>query len=340
MTVSIKEVDRSTWISSASLFKDYNFRQLWDYGILSAKRVGAESLHLEIRENDAVLGYADVRIKLIPLLGFGIAYINGGPLVRKGDADDEKRLGSCLAVLKEEFVSKRGLLLRINSLELTADWKQISNISYLKAGFSIAKFPQYRTLVVDISKSLNDVRMQFHQKWRSCLNGSEKKNITISEGVSIDLFEKFNKLFDMLVKRKNFSVDQDGEFFLKVQKHLSDNEKFRIIIAEKDGQILAGHISSIQGDTCVYLLGASSEAGLREKASYLLQWKAITHAKEAGCLFYDLGGIDPDNNPGVYRFKNGLGGIDIFSPTYEAWSGFLKRFIIVAAEQLYKKIKK
>jgi lipid II:glycine glycyltransferase (peptidoglycan interpeptide bridge formation enzyme) len=29
-----------------------------------------------------------------------------------------------------------------------------------------------------------------------------------------------------------------------------------------------------------------------------------------GCEQYDLGGIDPDNNPGVYHFKKGIGGVE------------------------------
>jgi lipid II:glycine glycyltransferase (peptidoglycan interpeptide bridge formation enzyme) len=48
-------------------------------------------------------------------------------------------------------------------------------------------------------------------------------------------------------------------------------------------------------------------------APYALQWKAMQDGKEAGCLYYDLFGIPPDDDPnhpmaGLYRFKTGFGG--------------------------------
>jgi hypothetical protein len=37
-----------------------------------------------------------------------------------------------------------------------------------------------------------------------------------------------------------------------------------------------------------------------------MQW-----LKENGVRWYDLGGIDPDQNPGVYHFKKGMSGLDV-----------------------------
>jgi lipid II:glycine glycyltransferase (peptidoglycan interpeptide bridge formation enzyme) len=61
----------------------------------------------------------------------------------------------------------------------------------------------------------------------------------------------------------------------------------------------------------IYLLGATSEAGLNSKGAYLLQWSMIKWLKENGFKYYDLGGIDPDRNPGVYHFKKGVSGDDV-----------------------------
>jgi lipid II:glycine glycyltransferase (peptidoglycan interpeptide bridge formation enzyme) len=49
-------------------------------------------------------------------------------------------------------------------------------------------------------------------------------------------------------------------------------------------------------------------------AAYLLQWAAIQKAKALGCQWYDLGGIDPEGNPGVYNFKKRMGGKEIILP--------------------------
>jgi lipid II:glycine glycyltransferase (peptidoglycan interpeptide bridge formation enzyme) len=79
-------------------------------------------------------------------------------------------------------------------------------------------------------------------------------------------------------------------------------------LAWHDGDLVAGHIGSFAGDTAVYLLGASTRKGRDLRASYLLQWKVIEHAISNGNDYYDLGGIDQNENPNVYRFKKRLNG--------------------------------
>jgi lipid II:glycine glycyltransferase (peptidoglycan interpeptide bridge formation enzyme) len=71
-------------------------------------------------------------------------------------------------------------------------------------------------------------------------------------------------------------------------------------------------VGSAIGDRGIYLLGATNDQGMKNKGSYLLQWRMIEWLKENGCHWYDLGGIDPDGNPGVYHFKSGLSGKDVY----------------------------
>ena len=85
----------------------------------------------------------------------------------------------------------------------------------------------------------------------------------------------------------------------------------RIWICEQDGVPVAGLVASAMGDSAIYLLGATSDDGLNAKGAYLLQWTLIQWLKENGIRWYDLGGIDPEGNPGVYSFKRGLSGADV-----------------------------
>src|SRR4051794_27392976 len=54
-------------------------------------------------------------------------------------------------------------------------------------------------------------------------------------------------------------------------------------------------------------VGASNDLGRATNAAYLLQWKVIEAASRAACRRYDLGGVDPEGNPGLYRFKQSDG---------------------------------
>jgi lipid II:glycine glycyltransferase (peptidoglycan interpeptide bridge formation enzyme) len=74
---------------------------------------------------------------------------------------------------------------------------------------------------------------------------------------------------------------------------------------------MSGLVGTAMGDTGIYLLGATSDAGMKSKGSYLLQWQMMQQLKARGCRWYDLGGINPDRNPGVYHFKQGLGGQEV-----------------------------
>jgi hypothetical protein len=338
MTLSVKPINKSLWQQESVHFNDLNYRQLWEYGIASAARVGAQSEHVAIYSDDDIIGLADVRIKMIPLVKTGIAYINGGPLVRKGNNFDKNKLGLCLKVIVDEYVCQRKLSLRINLLPTRAEWNQCLESAFHENVFQAStNILQYRTILIDIGQDLEVIRKQFHQKWRNCLNNAEKQGITLVSGTSLELFKKFSQLFAQLRSRKDFDVDQDDIFFMEVQKNLDESEKLFISIAENEGTPVAGHISSVLGDTCVYLLGASSEQALKTKAAYLLQWHAIKVAKEKGCRWYDLGGIDPQNNPGVYHFKQGMGGEEVASPgPFEYYPNGITRAMVVGCENLYR----
>jgi lipid II:glycine glycyltransferase (peptidoglycan interpeptide bridge formation enzyme) len=107
----------------------------------------------------------------------------------------------------------------------------------------------------------------------------------------------------------------------------------RIFLCEKDGQTLNAIVVSALGDSGIYLLGATSEEGLKPRGAYLLQWRALQWLKERGCRWYDLGGINPETNPGVFHFKSGLGGKDVRQlPALELSGNWMSTFCVRAAE--------
>jgi lipid II:glycine glycyltransferase (peptidoglycan interpeptide bridge formation enzyme) len=60
----------------------------------------------------------------------------------------------------------------------------------------------------------------------------------------------------------------------------------------------------------------SGTEDLEKMHKYLLQWEAILSLKASGCKIYDLWGapdefIETDPLWGVYRFKEGLGGVTV-----------------------------
>jgi len=155
---------------------------------------------------------------------------------------------------------------------------------------------------------MDEIRCGLDPKWRGDLAKSEQAGIETTRSVELADFDHFERIFLDLARQKGFMPSQDVRFFKHVQSSAPQDQKFVLHLAWHDGELVAGHLGSFVGNTAVYLLGANTSKGRELRASYLLQWKAIAYGKAVGNSFYDLGGIDQQNNPDVYRFKRRLNG--------------------------------
>lgn len=327
------------WSAAVRALWGYGYQQTWSYGQELAKLRGAKSEHVLIREGDLILAAADVRLKPLPFIGGGLAYVSDGPLI-SATLDDHRfaaSLRTAIEALKQEYMVRRGYVLRIAPPLGTVGRKAEIDQEVIKAGFRDTIGGRRRTMRVDISRPLDQIRRSLAQKWRNGLNASERQKFSISIHEDAEAIALFSRLFDEFVARKGFGVDLHPRFYEQVQRGLLREDRLVTQFVEHEGQPVAGHVSSMLGDTCVYLLGASSPAGLRSKAAYFLQWNTIVLAKQRGLRWYDLGGVDPVGNPGVHHFKQGLGGEDVTAPgPFEVLPGGWRGFVATRAEAIYR----
>lgn len=345
-------LERVEWERHAAGFADHNYRQGWAYSFAAAHRVGATSEHVAIVADGAVRAIVDVRVRSLPLVGGGVAYINGGPLVRSTSeqiAQHTDRLHEAIRALHIEYVRRRGMVLRVLGTLGEPTWNAIQTSAWREAGFQPTTMAAaYRTIVVplrDVSgaaRSTSEIRAALAQKWRNCLNKAERQGIRVTTHRDVSAMSRFTSLYDEFVVRKGVHANHDAAFFLEVQREAcaADDaaaERLTVRFAEREGNLLAGHVSSTLGDTTVYLLGATSPAGLTCNAAYLLQWDTMSQGCELGVTHYDLGGIDPDANPGVFHFKEGMRGLDLTAPgPFEATPRGLRGKVSVSSEKLYR----
>ena len=160
--------------------------------------------------------------------------------------------------------------------------------------------------MLDLSPAMSEIRKSLDQKWRNQLNRAEKNNLKITEGNDDKLYQIFLDLQEEMHDRKKYVPGVDYDEFRDIQKYLPEQLKMIILVCEYEGKALTATIGSLIGDRGIYLLGATGNEGMKMKGAYLLQWRLIEIMRERGCKWYDLGGIDPDNNPGVYHFKSGI----------------------------------
>lgn len=298
---------KEQWHAIISRFEDLNIYQTWPYDVLVHGESQVE--HLVLKDHDRFLSAAQVRIKRVPALRSGVAYVRWGPLwIVKGTQRDPEIFRRAVRALKDEYVLRRGYLLRIFPALFQDQDQDLLSILTEEGYSQVRQKGRERTLLLNVDLPLPDLRKNLDQKWRNGLNRAEKNDLEVLEGEGQDVFEEFVHLYRDLLKRKNFRAPNDISDFSSIQKELPEGWKMRVFLCRSHGSPGAGAICSALGHTGLYLFGASNELGMATKGSYVIQWRIIQWLKESGAVWYDLNGINPEANPGTYRFKAGIAG--------------------------------
>ena len=304
----VNSIGRSEWADLVIQFDDATIYQTWSYGSV---RWGQDHLsHVVLKKDGEIIAVAQARIIKIPILGAGIAYVSFGPLWRpRGRQKDLGNFQQLVRALYNEYVLKQGLLLRILPNKIDDEDVDIIHSVLKEEGLLWQQsIPSYRTFLIDLSFPLEQLRKSLDQKWRNCLNRAEKNKLAIIEGTDDNLYERFSNIYKEMHDRKKFSEFVDINKMRAVQKDLRDHLKMAIMLCESETEPVSAVVCTAIGDTGIYLLGATNDKGRTLQASYLVQWRVIEWLKTKGFRSYDLGGIDPQKNPGTYHFKAGLSG--------------------------------
>jgi hypothetical protein len=318
----------------------HSYRQLLSFGFVTATRMRADVESVGVFDGHRCVGLATVRIKRLPFGSGGVAYISGGPLIPGDGSPDELRM--TLEALAAEYVDRRKLVLRIMPPVEWALGKWRCDDAFASVGFRVADgIRPYRTMMIDLTEDEATIRARLHPKWRNCLSSAERAGLTVRTSTDDEDLARFGQLHQGLMARKGFDVELDVDVYRKVQRLSNADDRLEVRLVEQDGVPVAGHVSSALGDSKVYLFGASTPEGNRYKASYLLQWDALMGARSRGLKWYDLGGIDPDENEGVYRFKARMSGIDVTAPgPFELHPKGLRAFVTRVAERAYRVVRR
>ena len=109
----------------------------------------------------------------------------------------------------------------------------------------------------------------------------------------------------------------------------------KLILVRSDdanGNVLAIRGALCFGDTAWDYIAITTPAGRKTYASHAVFWALAESCFQLGMHRFDLGGIDPINNRGVYDFKKGTGS---FQVDYEGeWDSASPRWFRAVASRL------
>lgn len=176
-----------------------------------------------------------------------------------------------------------------------------------------------RTILIDIAADEEAILARMNQGTRRKIRQSLKNGIVYKEATRAEV-GRFTAMMQATGARNEFGVHEAGYYERAYDLFVPHDAA--LILAEHEGDSLAGIMVFAKGKTAWYLYGASSNVKRNLMAAYGVQWQAILWAKARGCTVYDMWGIPDEDEAtleagfeqrgdglwGVYGFKRGWGG--------------------------------
>ena len=291
--------------------------QSWGWGELKAS-VGWHPLRLALwdTEQQHIVAVAQVLrrgVALIPLWAGHLAYIPKGPVLDWSQPlltealfrqlDVELRRQGALA-LRMEPQAGRGVSL---PLPFTIT-KQLPALQFQPA----PAIQPVRTILLDLTCDEETLLARMKEKWRYNVRLARRKGVRVRIAKTTEDVQAWYRLLQTTSERDRFAI-HTLDYYLQVWRSFIPRGQARLLLAEYNGQLLAGIFVGLMAKQAIYLYGASSNEQRQLMPNYLLQWEAIRWAKQEGATQYDFWGIPETDDEheamaGVYRFKSGWGG--------------------------------
>lgn len=175
-----------------------------------------------------------------------------------------------------------------------------------------------RTLIVDLTGDEERVLGRMKQKTRYNIKLAQKRGVVVHSSSDIDAFYR---LMQVTGDRDQFGV-HSLDYYRSAYELFHPRGTCELLMAEYQGEPLAGLMVFAQGQRSWFFYGASASENRDRMPTYLLQWEAMRWARGRNCTQYDLWGVPDEDEDyleahfteqdcglwGVYRFKRGFGG--------------------------------
>ena len=292
------------WDELLSGFELRSYSQLFDWGEYK-RNLGWCVIRTIAEDGEGnCIGLAQGTYKAY-LFDVAILWVPGGPVGKLKNTDDG--LFECL----RNGIRCKRLYCRIsppyyeNETHIKNEWEQSSK----KINSSLSM----------LLKLEDDNFNKLDKNWKKNLKKSEKKELKI-EKINNPDYKIVESLYRNLEEYKKINVQYSRLELENIFDLLSECMSL-YVCRNKDGEVIAIRSCIFHKEKAWELMAASNEEGRKKSAAYLLLWRMLEDCKEQNVSDFDLGGIDPINNAGVWYFKKGTGATEIkYAGEYEKCS--------------------
>jgi lipid II:glycine glycyltransferase (peptidoglycan interpeptide bridge formation enzyme) len=299
------EADRPAWDRFALTEAGGNLLQTWGWAEL--KREFGWTVDRFVAEQsgdgriDGVLHLLTRRSK-----GVAFAYAPRGPAIR------DTATGADAAIVLIEQAEQAARRRRALVLKLDPEWstddpaaQQLLERAHLRdSPYDV----QHRlTWVVPLDGGEEAVLSRVKSSTRHHIRKAERDGVTVEVRSDAQAVDVFHPLFRETVQRSGF-VGRDLDYHRAIVRQLSTSCPVVTLLANVEGEAVAGMIAVAAGSRLVYLFGGTSLRHARHQPTYLMHWEAIRWGLQQGCTVYDMWGVPNHEDPtadgaGYYEFK-------------------------------------
>lgn len=135
---------------------------------------------------------------------------------------------------------------------------------------------------------------------------SRKMGVTVRIAEQRAEVEHYYKLHLQTRSKKHGMPSQPASFFYSLWDHFAADNIMKILLAEHEGNVIAGMVILASGTTIRYAYGASDERFLHLSPNNLLMWHAIEWGCQQGYQTLDMGRTAQENE-GLMEYKRRWG---------------------------------
>lgn len=284
LEISQKEKDEG-WDNFLEKHPEGAFEQT-SFWAQAKKRYGWKPIRVLLRQNEKIIGGAQILYKKKPFLG-GFGYISKGPVF---NTDNEHEVNVVLNNICKAAKDYKIRLLYINPHEnITGNRNPLPQYN-----FSRDHFQKYisANLLINLTKDIDILFKEMRRNHRRSVTKGIKNGVTIREG-GRDEISIFFKLMLITCKRQGVSPNPpDEEYIYELWDLLKPQDKIHLFVAEYNKEIVTAIILiSFGAKLTAWKIGWSGEHK-DKNPNNVLYWETMKWAKEKVFSSYDFLGID------------------------------------------------
>lgn len=287
------------WIRLFNNCRITDLMQTWAYGESVDRCIEWQPIRQVVLKDQQPVAITQTFLKDVPVLG-KVARMQHGPMFTEPFIS-QHAIGA-MEALHHHWVQGQHAILHITPClfpgELPEAWDKAT-------GFHPSNEILWRSVRIDLAQPAEKIYKNFKRRWRNPLRKAE------SAGLKIDISQS-DKSFSMFLEKYKQSTTELGISWpspdLVKALWAEARADIRLLFAVNNNEAVSAMLLFVYADTSYSFAAWNGPRSTELHSHNFLIWHSILHHQQQGYRWLDLGGIDPENLPGITSFKRGTRG--------------------------------